>query len=209
MTLIAEQEQIIIAYSFDHADKHLIGSFEYHWAIGTGLAAHSTNLKPPAFKTGQIPIFSEAEQKWTLAEDHRLKTVYSTETKLSNRVDYIGPIKEGYTLLEPSTEFDSWNGTVWIDLRTNQEKLEYTRSQYPSLTRYQFLRCLLENGFKASDIEAQIQTIADEFSRELTLLGFKEATNFVRTDESVIAMQSILNLNDEKVDAMWEYALTL
>ena len=55
MTLIAEQEQIIIAYSFDHADKHLIGSFEYHWAIGTGLAAHSTNLKPPAFKTGQIP----------------------------------------------------------------------------------------------------------------------------------------------------------
>ena len=92
---------------------------------------------------------------------------------------------------------------------TEEEKLAYKRSQYPILTRYQFLRCLLENGYKTSDIEAQILTIEDEFTRELTLLGFKEATSFVRTDESVIAMQSILNLNDEKVDAMWEYALTL
>ena len=92
---------------------------------------------------------------------------------------------------------------------TEEEKLAYKRSQYPSLTRYQFLRCLLENGYKSEVIETQILTIENEFTRELTLLGFKEATNFVRTDESVIAMQSIFNLNDEKVDAMWEYALTL
>ena len=92
---------------------------------------------------------------------------------------------------------------------TEEEKLAYKRSQYPILTRYQFLRCLLENGYKSEAIETQILTIEDEFTRELTLLGFKEATSFVRTDESVIAMQSILNLNDEKVDAMWEYALTL
>ncbi len=110
---------------------------------------------------------------------------------------------------KPSGFHTEWNGTEWIDLRTDQEKLEYARSQYPSLTRYQFLRCLLENGFKASDIEAQIQTIEDEFSRELTLIGFKEATNFVRTDESILAMQSVLNLTDERVDQMWEYALTL
>ena len=77
------------------------------------------------------------------------------------------------------------------------------------MTRYQFLRCLLENGFKSTNIEAQIQTIEDEFSRELTLLGFKEATNFVRTDESILAMQSVLSLTDERVDQMWEYALTL
>ena len=108
------------------------------------------------------------------------------------------------------TEFHTtWNGSEWIDLRTEAEKLAYKRSLYPGLTRYQFLRCLLENSFKFSDIEAQIQLIENEFTRELTLLGFKEATNFVRTDESVIAMQSILNLNDDQVDEMWEYALTL
>ncbi len=92
---------------------------------------------------------------------------------------------------------------------TEEEKLAYKRSQYPKLTRYQFMRGMLEYGYKSSDIEAQIMLIEDEYTRELTLLGFKEATSFVRTDESVIAMQSILNLNDEKVDAMWEYALTL
>lgn len=114
------------------------------------------------------------------------------------------------TYSEPSpSQFHEWNGTDWIDSRTEEEKLAYKRSQYPKLTRYQFLRCLLENGFKASDIEAQIQTIEDEFSRELALLGFKEATNFVRTDESILAMQSVLNLTDELVDEMWEYALTL
>ena len=106
------------------------------------------------------------------------------------------------------TEFHTtWNGSEWIDLRTEAEKLAYKRSQYPSLTRYQFLRCLLENSFKFSDIEAQIQLIEDEFTRELTLLGFREATNFVRTDDSILAMQSVLNFNDEQVDAMWEQAL--
>ena len=110
---------------------------------------------------------------------------------------------------KPTKFHTEWNGTEWIDIRTEEEKLAYKRSQYPSLTRYQFLRCLLENGYKSEVIETQILTIENEFTRELTLLGFKEATNFVRTDESVIAMQSILNLNDEKVDAMWEYALTL
>lgn len=110
---------------------------------------------------------------------------------------------------KPTKFHTEWNGTEWIDIRTEEEKLAYKRSQYPSLTRYQFLRCLLENGYKSEVIETQILTIENEFTRELTLLGFKEATNFVRTDESVIAMQSIFNLNDEKVDAMWEYALTL
>ncbi|MDV2488624.1 hypothetical protein [Acinetobacter johnsonii] len=110
---------------------------------------------------------------------------------------------------KPSNHHTEWDGKSWVDVRPDDEKLEHTRSQYPSLTRYQFLRCLLENGFKASDIEDQIQTIEDEFSRELALLGFKEATNFVRTDESILAMQSVLNLTDERVDQMWEYALTL
>ena len=113
-----------------------------------------------------------------------------------------------YSDPKPS-QFHKWNGSDWIDPRSEEENLAYKRSQYPSLTRYQFLRCLLENGYKSEVIETQILTIENEFTRELTLLGFKEATNFVRTDESVIAMQSILNLNDEKVDAMWEYALTL
>ena len=106
------------------------------------------------------------------------------------------------------TVWDEENA-VWLDPRTEEEKLAFKRSQYPKLTRYQFMRGLLEMGFKSSDIEAQILLIEEEFARELTLLGFKEATNFVRTDSSVLEMQSVLGLSDEKVDELWEYALRL
>ena len=109
----------------------------------------------------------------------------------------------------PNTEYHIWDGTEWIDPRTEEEKLTYKRSQYPSLTRYQFMRGMLEYGYKSSDIEAQIMLIEDEYTRELTLLGFKEATNFVRTDESILAMQSVLGFSDENVDELWEYALQL
>lgn len=110
---------------------------------------------------------------------------------------------------KPSRFHTEWSITGWIDPRTEQQKTEYNRSQYKPLTRYQFKRCLLENGYKSEMIEAKILMIEDEMTRELTLLGFKEATNFVRTDDSISAMQSVLNLSDEKIDELWEYALTL
>lgn len=204
--MFAQETKTVRLYSFDSHGIYC-GAFDYKWEVGTGIAANSTLEVPPEAQAGFVCVWDN--QAWELKEDHRDKVVYSTLDRSELKVDYIGSIKEGYTLLKPSTEFDSWNGTAWIDLRTDQEKLEYTRSQYPSLTRYQFLRCLLENGYKPSDIEAQILTIEDELSRELTLLGFKEATNFVRTDDSILAMQSVLNLTDERVDEMWRYAMTL
>lgn len=113
---------------------------------------------------------------------------------------------------EPASVFHTvWDerNFVWVDPRTEEDKLAYKRSQYPKLTRYQFMRGLLEMGFKSSDIEAQILLIEDEYTRELTMIGFKDAGYFVRTDSGVLEMQSVLGLSDEKVDELWEYALNL
>ena len=96
----------------------------------------------------------------------------------------------------------------WEDGRTEEEKLTYKRSQYPKLTRYQFMRGLLEMGFKSSDIEAQILLIEDEFTRELTMIGFKDATNFVRTDTSIDVMRDLLGKTDEEIDEFWELCVT-
>jgi len=87
---------------------------------------------------------------------------------------------------------------------SEEEKLAYKRSQYPKLTRYQFMRGLLEMGFKSSDIEAQILLIEDEYTRELTMIGFKDATNFVRTDPSIDVMRDILGKTDLDIDEFWE-----
>ena len=91
---------------------------------------------------------------------------------------------------------------------TEEEKLAYKRSQYPKLTRYQFMRGLLEMGFKSLDIEAQILLIEDEFTRELTMIGFKDATNFVRTDPSIDVMRDMLKRTDLEIDEFWELCMT-
>ena len=110
--------------------------------------------------------------------------------------------------IKPHTDYHIWNGSDWIDPRTEEEKLAYKRSQYPKLTRYQFMRGLLEMGFKSSDIEAQILLIEDEFTRELTMIGFKDATNFVRTDPSIDVMRDLLGKTDEEIDEFWELCVT-
>ena len=101
------------------------------------------------------------------------------------------------------------DNAVWIDPRSEEAKLEYKRSQYPKLTRYQFMRGLLEMGFKSLDIEARILLIEDEFTRELTMIGFKDATNFVRTDPSIDVMRDLLGKTDEEIDEFWEFASNL
>ncbi len=107
----------------------------------------------------------------------------------------------------PNTDYHEWNGSEWIDQRTEAEKLAYKRSQYPKLTRYQFMRGLLHIGFKSSDIEAQILLIEDEYTRELTMIGFKDATNFVRTDPSIDVMRDMLGKTDLEIDEFWEQCL--
>ncbi|MEQ1149557.1 hypothetical protein [Acinetobacter johnsonii] len=96
----------------------------------------------------------------------------------------------------------------WEDGRTEEEKLAYKRSQYPKLTRYQFMRGMLEYGYKSSDIEAQIMLIEDEYTRELTMIGFKDATNFVRTDPSIDVMRGMLKRTDLEIDEFWELCVT-
>jgi len=99
-------------------------------------------------------------------------------------------------------EFDNIQNP--IKYFSEEEKLAYKRSQYPKLTRYQFMRGLLENGYKSSDIEAKIMLIEDEYTRELTMIGFKDATNFVRTDPSIDVMRDILGKTDLDIDEFWE-----
>ncbi len=91
---------------------------------------------------------------------------------------------------------------------TEEEKLAYKRSQYPKLTRYQFMRGMLESGYKSSDIEAQIMRIEDEYTRELTMLSFKDAGYFDRNDQSIGVMRDVLEKTDLEIDEFWELSMT-
>lgn len=91
---------------------------------------------------------------------------------------------------------------------SEEEKLAYKRSQYPKLKRYQFMRGMLEYGYKASDIEAKIMQIKDEYTRELTLLGFKDAGYFDRNDQSIGVMRDVLGKTDLEIDEFFELCMT-
>ena len=110
---------------------------------------------------------------------------------------------EAMRLIKP-TKFHEWSGTEWLDPRTQEEKLAYKRSQYPKLTRYQFMRGMLEYGYEAEDIESQILLIEDERTRKLTMIGFKDAGNFVRTDPSIDVVRDMLGKTDLDIDEFWE-----
>lgn len=138
-----------------------------------------------------------------------------TEVSTDKHFELLTAINSGCIIFSDLTysdprpsQFHEWDGTDWIDPRTEEEKLAYKRSQYPKLTRYQFMRGLLEMGFKSLDIEAQILLIEDEYTRELTMIGFKDATNFVRTDPSIDVMRDILSKTDLEIDEFWELCVT-
>lgn len=65
-------------------------------------------------KAGFAVVRSEDGTKWEIVTDNRGKTAYSTETRQSIEIDFIGDLPDTLTLLEPKTEFDKWNGKKWV-----------------------------------------------------------------------------------------------
>lgn len=92
----------------------------------------------------------------------------------------------------------------------NEEELEQHRlSSFKPLTRRQFMRTLVLQGYDLDMIEQQIKSIEDVQARQLALIDWKDATEFQRTDDNLIMMAGMLGLNTEQIDAMWQFALTL
>ncbi|MDN4446600.1 tail fiber assembly protein, partial [Citrobacter portucalensis] len=70
-----------------------------------------TDVAPEIEADGFVSVFTGTQ--WEQREDHRKQTVYRTDNRTPVVVDYIGKIKDGYTLIKPSTSFDKWDGTQW------------------------------------------------------------------------------------------------
>ena len=77
-----------------------------------------------------------------------------------------------------------------------------------ALTRRQFKLVLMENDL-LSDIESAIAGIDDAALKARIEIEYTEATEFVRTSDSVVYMAELLGLNDEQLDTMWAHALAL
>ena len=92
-------------------------------------------------------------------------------------------------------------------LSAEQKQEQYLASLRP-LTRRQFKLALLHADLTTT-IEQVIANISDAKLKAVLEIEYTEATEFVRTSESVAYMCNLLELSDDEINAVWENALTL
>lgn len=88
-----------------------------------------------------------------------------------------------------------------------QKKEAYYRLLRP-LNRLQFMRTLIEYGLD-DDLEAAISNIEDTKQRKILSAEYKDAPSFERRSEAVLSMAKLINVDDSKLNEMWEFALKL
>lgn len=200
--MFSDKDQVVISYGYSPINSEFAGQFEYFWAKDTGLAANSTLIAPPSATDGHVAVFDVKTNSWTIVEDHRGKTIFNTATKEPYFVDYLGPIKDGYTLLEPEFNYLQWSVDSWVDMRTDAEKRTAYLASFPDLTKRQFNLYLYDSGLK-DEVDALLS------ANPRAKVEFDSTDTVVRTSPTVEAMIALLGWTDEQVNTMWEQALTL
>lgn len=110
---LATQQGEIRCYYYDAVTTEYMGWSDEYINLGVSMPGNSTDIDPGDEIAGKIAVFENGQ--WAFDEDHRGETVYSTATASSSSVDYIGPIKDGYTTIAPSGPYQKWDGEKWVD----------------------------------------------------------------------------------------------
>lgn len=109
---LATEPGEIRCFYYDQVTSEYMGWSDEYINVGVSMPGHSIDIDPGEEVAGKIAVFSNGT--WVLNEDHRGDTVYSTADCTASTVDYIGPIKAGYTSRAPSGPYQKWDGKKWV-----------------------------------------------------------------------------------------------
>lgn len=160
--------------------------------------------------------FSEANQAfYDLNLNYEPLPEDLVEVTSDEHIELLGKLNDGhyvfsdlsYTEKKPSI-YHTWDGSDWVDNRTEEEKHTAYLSQFIPLTRRQFKLALLENGL-LDTVEQMIESIEDPTVKARIQIEYSESERFERSNESVQYMLEALDLTTNQVDEMWRYAMTL
>ncbi|MDW2760770.1 tail fiber assembly protein [Citrobacter freundii] len=109
---LATEQGEIRCYYYDAETFEYMGWSDEYINIGVSMPGDSTDINPGDEVAGKVAVFQNGG--WAINEDHRGETVYSTADASASTVDYIGPVKDGYTSVAPSGPYQKWDGKKWI-----------------------------------------------------------------------------------------------
>ena len=99
---------------------------------------------------------------------------------------------------------------VWSITAENSELLAQEQlAQMPKLTRRQFRLALVTNGYDLAAIESLIASIEDPLQRQIIQIEWQDSTVFERTSNSLNYMATLLELDRDQINALWQQALLL
>lgn len=196
---LSDKDQTITLYGYDHNGR-FTESFQYFWAFGTGYASQSTQIKPPKHKVDEVAVFDG--QEWHIKKNHFGKVSYSTDTQAIKIVDYYGDIEDGYTLLEPTSIYDTWTGEAWEDQRTEEEK----RVDFQPLSMTRLRLSFLEHG-QLDELDKLIHS-CDIINRHFGI-QLNSSENIHRTGDLAKFIESELFLSSEEMDVIWNDGLKM
>ena len=109
---LATEQGEIRCYYYDAETFEYMGWSDEYINIGVSMPGDSTDINPGDEVAGKVAVFQNGG--WAINEDHRGEKVYSTADASASTVDYIGPVKDGYTSVAPSGPYQKWDGKKWI-----------------------------------------------------------------------------------------------
>jgi len=116
--------------------------------------------------------------------------------------NYFAPEKtiEASTDVKPDSDVCTWNGTEWIDSRTEEEKI---KSLVPhSVSRRQLKLQLVLSGFDLTLIESTIAQL-DEPMKSYATIGWNDATEFERNYDLLLYMAQQMGLTETDLDLIF------
>lgn len=112
--------------------------------------------------------------------------------------------------LPAPTKYHQLVDGMWVISAENQELLETElMAQMPKLTRRQFRLALVTNGYDLAEIETLIASIEDPLQRQIIQIEWQDSTVFERTSNSLNYMATLLELDRDQINALWQQALLL
>ncbi len=109
---LATEPGEIRCFYYDAVTSEYTGWSDEYIHKGVSMPGNSTDIDPGYEVSGQVAVFGNGG--WAMHEDHRGDTVYSTTDGTACTVDYIGPLRDGYTTVAPSGPYDKWDGEKWV-----------------------------------------------------------------------------------------------